>query len=108
MRRIAVAFLSAALAVVASAVSASAAPPGPESAANCTFVNGATVCATVGQPVLISTQAGFDSGCFTFSNTYATTTTYAAHRGTFNSQGVELTLPPTVTLSYSTTQDCFL
>lgn len=85
--------------VVGGAGNAIAAPAGPEGPANCTFSNGATTCASVGDPVVTQSSSSPAAGCTTTKTTTTFTTTYSSHRGTYNSNGKVLAAPPSSTAS---------
>ena len=85
----------AAIAVTAFAAGpALAAPSGPEGPSNCSFSNGTTTCAYVGDPVVTYSTTDPDAnGCTTTYKTTTVTTSSTAHRGTYNSNGTPVEAP---------------
>jgi hypothetical protein len=73
--------------------SALAAPAGSEGPENCTFSKGTTTCAHVGDPVVTTSTSTDGAGCTLTHKTTTITTTYSAHRGTYNSNGKAVPAP---------------
>ena len=77
--------------------SAVAAPAGPEGPENCTFTKGTTTCTLVGAPVVTTSTSKDAAGCTVTHETTRITTSYSAHRGTYNSNGTAVDAPASTT-----------
>jgi hypothetical protein len=99
-----------ALAVVGFVATAeSATPASPPTPANCTFSTGVTTCSTTsntsGIVTVTVTNTGVTSLCEEFLG-FTVTSYTAAHHGAPNSNGKQITPPPSVTSTSTVTSRC--